>query len=80
VIDHPDGVVDFQRALTRRLQRKADPLGVEVRSAGTAFALYGPDRNVYLYRQGVGGDIQWLDYEVASEALERHIAAPMKDW
>lgn len=77
MIEHPDHVIDLERALTKRLRRKADPLGVEVRAAGTAFALYGPDRDVYLYPRGVGQDIRWLSYQEASEALVRHIAAPL---
>jgi hypothetical protein len=75
VIGHPDGVIDLERALARRLRRKAEPLGVEVRTAGTAFAFYGPDRNLYLHPGGVGRDVHWLSYREASETLEHHIAA-----
>jgi len=42
VFDLPDGVIDLERAMTRRLWQQASPLGVEVLTSGSTFALYGP--------------------------------------
>jgi hypothetical protein len=69
----PDGVIDFERALTRRLRQQAGALGVEVLASGATVALYGPDLGSYLYPLGVGRDLRWLSYAEASEALERHM-------
>jgi hypothetical protein len=76
MIDPPPDVIDYTRARAARLRRKAAPVGVEVRAAGPSFALYGPDRGLYLYPRGLGRTVVWLTYQEATEALEHHIAAP----
>jgi hypothetical protein len=68
-------VIDFARFRAARLGARAQPLGIEVRVARTRFALYGPDRGLFLYRDGMGARIRWLTYDEASAVLERHLAA-----
>lgn len=75
MIDHPPGVIDYARARATRLRRKAAPVGIEVRASGPSFALYGPDRGLYLYQRGTGRAVRWLSYQEATKALEHHIAA-----
>lgn len=76
VIDQPHGVIDLFDARATRLRRRAAPLGIEVLVAEPSFALYGPDRRLYLYQGGLGRGVRWLTYDEAVEILERHITAP----
>lgn len=77
MIDLPPGVIEYSRARAMRLQRKAAPVGIQVRASGPSFALYGPDRGLYLYPRGLGQAVRWLTYQEATEALDHHIAAPV---
>lgn len=77
MIDVVPGVIDFARARARRLQRKAAPLGIEVRASGSSFVLFGPDRGLYLHPRGHGRTVHRLTYQEATEALDNHIAAPI---
>jgi hypothetical protein len=76
MIDPPPSVIDYARARATRLRRKAAPVGVEIRASGPSFALYGPDRGLYLYPRGLGRAVRWLTYQEATAALEHHLAAP----
>lgn len=76
VIDQPHGVIDLFAARATRLRRRAAPLGIEILVAEPSFALYGPDRRLYLYRGGLGRGVRWLTYDEAVEVLEGHITAP----
>ena len=68
-------MIDFAKVRAARLGAMARPLGIEVRAARTRFALYGPDRGLFLYRDGMGVRVRWLTYDEATTVLERHLAA-----
>ncbi len=67
-------MIDFEHARTARLTRKAVPLGIEVRSSGRRYALFGPDLGFYLQPVGVSRDLRWLTYDEAIEAVEGHLS------